>query len=438
MAQTPVTIFWFRRDLRLEDNAGLHHALLSGAPVLPLFIFDLEILDKLRDRSDRRVAFIHAALQRIHNELKNHGSGLLVKIGRPLEIWEKLLSEYKVVQVYANEDYEPDAIRRDEQVGAFLQSHGIPFHTSKDHVIFARHQVVKENGAPYTVYTPYKNKWLSHLTPDDVAPCNCQDYLHGMLPQDLSSLPPLSAIGFKESNAVFSEPLLDEQRIRVYHQQRDTPAVAGTSRLSEHLRFGTISIRHLVRQARAWNQIWLQELIWREFFAQILCHFPHVVDQPFKRAYAAIPWRENHEEFTRWCLGETGYPIVDAGMRELNHTGFMHNRVRMITAGFLCKHLLLPWLWGERYFAEKLLDYDLASNNGNWQWAAGCGCDAAPYFRVFNPDQQTQKFDPQRRYIKRWVPEVDSAAYPQPMVNHTAARIRAISTYRQALASKKE
>jgi deoxyribodipyrimidine photo-lyase len=436
MSAQPVTIFWFRRDLRLEDNAGLFHALNSGAPVLPLFIFDRSILDELTDKLDRRVAFIHSALQGIDVRLAELGSGLLVRHGRPLEVWQELIREYPIHSVHTNRDYEPYTIQRDREISALLAGCNIPFHAHKDQVIFDGNEVVKEDGAPYTVYTPYKNKWLTRLTPEELASFPSAALLDRVAPHTCASLPTLEEIGFK-AMTVATNPCVDESIIRTYERTRDFPAAEGTTRLSAHLRFGTISIRRLVSRARVLNRTWLQELIWREFFMSILAHFPHVIDQPFKAQYGAIPWRENREEFQRWCAGQTGYPIVDAGMRELNTTGFMHNRVRMITASFLCKHLLLPWLWGERYFAEKLLDYDLSANNGNWQWAAGCGCDAAPYFRVFNPEIQTAKFDPRREYIRRWVPEVDSAGYPRPMVPHAAARIRALETYARALAAAK-
>lgn len=436
MSSQPLVIFWFRRDLRFEDNTGLYHALKSGMPVLPLFIFDRNILDELKDSHDLRVAFIHAALKGLDAHLHTLGSGLLVRQGQPSLIWRELLSQYRIQAVYVNRDYEPYAFHRDHEVAALLAAQDIPFHQHKDQVIFDGDEVVKEDGAPYTVYTPYKKRWLARLRPEDLLPFPSANLLKHMLPHSSGGVPGLEEIGFR-ATAVETTPSIDEAIIRNYDRTRDFPGVMGTSRLGVHLRFGTVSIRQLVGRARELNQTWLEELIWREFFMTILAHFPQVVDQPFKPQYATIPWRENEDEFKRWCAGETGYPIVDAGMRELNTTGFMHNRVRMITASFLSKHLLLPWRWGEHYFAEKLLDYDLAANNGNWQWAAGCGCDAAPYFRVFNPEIQTEKFDPERVYIKRWVPEAGTAAYPGPMVPHKAARIRAVETYAKALASAK-
>ncbi len=432
MPDSSVILFWFRRDLRLEDNRGLFLALNSGRPVLPLFIFDRDILDPLADRHDRRVAFIHQALEALHRRMTEYGSGLMVRQGRPLEVWRQLVDEFPIAAVHTNRDYEPSALARDHEVAALLAERGIPFYHHKDQVIFDDDEVVKEGGSPYTVYTPYKNRWLARLTPEELRPCPGESLLDRLAPCPAGGVPPLETIGFAPM-AVQIDPVIDETIIRSYDRTRDLPGVAGTTRLSVHLRFGTVSIRRLAALGRALNPTWLQELIWREFFMSILAHFPHVVDQPFKAQYAAVPWREDRGDFARWCAGETGYPMVDAGMRELNATGFMHNRVRMITASFLCKHLLLPWLWGERYFAGKLLDYDLAANNGNWQWAAGCGCDAAPYFRVFNPALQAAKFDPQQSYIRRWVPEVDSAGYPRPMVAHTAARIRALESYARAL-----
>lgn len=432
----PVTIFWFRRDLRIEDNAGLYHALQESSPVLPLFIFDRVILDDLDDRNDRRVAFIHQALRQIDAHLAEAGSRLLVRHGRPLEVWRELLRDHTIRAVHTNRDYEPYAIERDRAVAALLAEHGIPFHSHKDQVIFDGDEVVKEDGKPYTVYTPYMRRWLAHLTPEDLAAHPSEKLLARTAQGMPGGVPPLEEIGFAPMT-VSTTPVVPEAIIRSYDRTRDLPAVAGTTRLSVHLRFGTVSVRELVRTGRELNRTWLSELIWREFFMSILARFPHVVDQPFKSQYAAIPWREEAEEFQRWCEGRTGYPIVDAGMRELNATGFMHNRVRMITASFLCKHLLHHWLRGERYFAQKLLDYDLAANNGNWQWAAGCGCDAAPYFRLFNPEIQTAKFDTKMEYIKRWVPELGTPAYPAPMVPHAAARIRALETYGRALKEAK-
>jgi deoxyribodipyrimidine photo-lyase len=436
MKTQPLNIFWFRRDLRLEDNAGLYHALNEGLPVLPLFIFDRDIHDVLHDRSDRRVEFIHQTLSEMQQQLAARGRSLLVRHGRPLETFAKLADEFAIKQVYINGDYEPQAIARDQAVSQFLQLRGIALHCSKDQVVFEKREVQKIDGSPYTVFTPYKNKWLDQLTPERLSAWPSEKCLDRFFSFEAAPIPSLQDIGFSPGGRPFPSKTLDEKLIRNYHLQRDFPGVAGTTRLGLHLRFGTVSIRHLVHKALALNETWLSELVWREFFKSILYHFPHSATQPFKPAYGRIRWRENRENFDRWCEGNTGYPIVDAGMRELNETGFMHNRVRMVTASFLCKHLLLPWQWGERYFAGKLLDYDLSANAGNWQWAAGSGCDAAPYFRVFNPELQTKKFDPDQAYIKKWVPETGTASYPPPMIAHTAARIRALKVYSEGLKKK--
>ena len=428
---TLVNVFWFRRDLRITDNRGLFQALVSDVAVLPVFIFDTEILSQLDDKADKRVDFIQQALSELDRELKMRGSSLLVKYGKPLEVFDELLSEYAVSAVYTNRDYEPQAIRRDEEVKDLLRQRGVAFHTCKDQVIFEFNEVLKSDGKPYTVYTPYSRQWKLRLTEKDYAGVASENT--GKFLSMNASVPSLTDIGFQKTSVVFTAPTVNEGIIRNYDQQRDFPAINGTSALSVHLRFGTISIRSLVKLALNTNEVWLNELIWREFFMSILAHFPQVVHQAFKPKYDEIRWRNNEAEFERWCCGQTGYPIVDAGMRELNETGLMHNRVRMVVASFLTKHLLIDWRWGEAYFAQKLLDYDLSANNGNWQWAAGCGCDAAPYFRVFNPAEQARKFDPKLEYIRRWVPELDSFDYPEPMVEHTFARQRALNTFKAAL-----
>lgn len=428
-----ISVFWFRRDLRLEDNRGLHQALQSGHPVLPLFIFDQAILEALPDRRDRRVEFIHRCLDELQQTLQEAGSSLLVRRGDPLTIWGELLDQYEINAVYTNHDYEPYAQVRDRQVRELLQSRQIPFHTFKDQVIFEKDEVLTVQGNPYTVYTPYRNRWRSLLKADDLRPCPSEDMMAHFWKTAPLEFPSLEALGFRPAGLAFPPKTLRREIVEKYHEQRDYPGIAGTTRLGVHLRFGTVSVRDLVRRALDLNETWLDELVWREFFMMILWHFPHVVDQPFKEKYAAIPWRGSETDFQRWCEGKTGYPMVDAGMRELNATGFMHNRVRMLTASFLTKHLLIDWRKGERYFAEKLLDYELASNNGNWQWSAGCGCDAAPYFRIFNPTTQIQKFDPDHKYIKQWVPELNSLDYPNPMVAHKFARERALKAFKSAL-----
>jgi deoxyribodipyrimidine photo-lyase len=427
--QTKINIFWLRRDLRLHDNTGLYHALQDSLPVLPIFIFDANIIDQLEDKNDPRIEFIYNTVADIQRTLRHTGSSILVRRGEPLKIWQELVHDFNIKTVYANHDYEPYAIKRDENIKKLLIESGISFNTFKDQVIFEKNEVMKDDGKPYTVYTPYRIKWSKLLQAKDVSPFPSQEYLHNLFKTEHFPIPSLSDIGFLSSGYTFPDKLLSETIVRNYEKQRDYPGIDGTTRLSLHLRFGTCSIRNLVQKGLELNETWLSELIWREFFMMILYHFPYVVDQPFKKKYNKMNWRNVKQDFQRWCDGQTGYPIVDAGMRELNQTGFMHNRVRMITASFLTKHLLIDWRWGERYFARKLLDYELSSNNGNWQWAAGCGCDAAPYFRIFNPATQTQKFDPDMVYTKKWVPEFNSQKYPKPIVDHTFARERALSTY---------
>lgn len=426
--ENKVSIFWFRRDLRLEDNKGLHEALQSGNKVVPLFIFDEDILESL-PKNDARVTFIYETLQNLDEELKKYQSSLIIKKGKPLEVWRELIEEYTIQRVYTNKDYEPYAVKRDKEVADFLASKEIAFNTFKDQVIFEENEVLKNDGTPYTVFTPYKNKWLQNFSEKKGTQDFTIDFANFY--QFSSEFPSLASIGFEES-AIKVKPY-NLSNLDSYDEVRDFPAEDKTSYLSPYLRFGLVSTRNMVRFALTTNETFLSELIWREFFMQILYHFPKVVTQNFKQKYDAVPWRNNEEEFKKWCEGKTGYPMVDAGMRELNETGYMHNRVRMITAGFLCKHLLIDWRWGEAYFAEKLLDYDLSANNGNWQWAAGTGCDAATYFRVFNPESQLKKFDKNLHYVKKWVKDFDELTYPQPMVEHKLARERAISTYKKAL-----
>ncbi len=428
-----LSIFWFRRDLRLEDNAGLFHALRSGHPVLPLFIFDTEILDKLPDKSDKRVEFIYVGLREIQAHLKEIGSGLLVHHGNPVEIWKQLIGEYDVAAVFANGDYEPEAIRRDQQISDFLEDHGIPFHLFKDQVIFEKKEIMKSDGNPYVVYTPYKNRWLDSLNDGHLNSFPSEHYFQNYYPRSPLPFPQLEEIGFSKTGFHFPPKQINKDLIKNYDQTRDFPALEGTTRLGIHLRFGTISIRRLIRIALELNPTFLSELIWREFFMMILHNFQYVVDRPFREAYRNIQWINDEQQFQRWRQGATGYPMVDAGMRQLNATGFMHNRVRMLTASFLTKNLLIDWRWGEQYFAEKLLDFDLSSNNGNWQWAAGCGCDAAPYFRVFNPETQMKRFDPDLKYVKEWVPEYASPVYPKPIVDYKYSRERALAVYKVAL-----
>ncbi len=426
-------IFWFRRDLRLHDNAGLYHALKNHSIVLPLFIFDTEILSDLQSKNDARVTFIYQQLTRLNQQLKKLGSSLFVKIGKPETVWKDIVENDKISAVYTNTDYEPYAKKRDESVNELLTKKGIGFYRYKDHVIFEKNEVLKNDNKPYTVFTPYMKKWKTIFFNQSTNYYPVNEVSDRFFNKSDFDFPSLLTIGFEENDMDFPEKEMNEEVIKNYHLNRDFPARQGTSQLGIHLRFGTISIRQVVEKARRLNEIWLNELIWREFFMAVLYHFPYVETKPFRQKYDAIPWRNKPDEFEKWCKGFTGYPIVDAGMRELNKTGYMHNRVRMITAGFLTKHLLIDWRWGEAYFAEKLLDYELASNNGNWQWAAGTGCDAAPYFRVFNPYTQSKKFDPEMKYIKKWVPEVNSIRYPEPIVEHKFARQRAIDTYKKSL-----
>ncbi|MFL5764711.1 MAG: cryptochrome/photolyase family protein [Bacteroidia bacterium] len=431
-------VFWFRRDLRLYDNTGLFHALRENQNVIPLFIFDTDILDRLSNKADRRVEFIHRAVHALHSALAKLNSSIIIKHGSPDKIFRQLISEYPIRKVYANHDYEPAAIARDASIASLLKAKGIAFSTFKDQVIFEKNEVIKEDGSPYTIFTPYMKKWKAKLDQKDLSSHDIKKNIASFYKTDPFPVPSIEELGFKNTGLIFSPPEVDEKLLLHYDKTRDIPSIPGTSRLSVHLRFGTISIRALAGKARARNEQFLNELIWREFYMMILFHFPHSASGAFKKQYDRIPWINNEEQFDRWCKGETGYPIVDAGMKELNATGFMHNRVRMITAGFLVKHLLIDWRWGEAYFAEKLLDYDLAANNGGWQWAAGSGCDAAPYFRVFNPAEQTKRFDPELKYIRKWVPGFDEPDYPAPIVDHKFARERVLNTYKKALGNKED
>jgi deoxyribodipyrimidine photo-lyase len=431
---TAIHICWFRRDLRLHDNAALYHALRSGHPVLPVFIFDRNILDKLENKTDRRVEFIHLALQQMQAQLVSLGSSLEVYHGNPPEVFQTLLSTYTIEKVFTNHDYEPYAQERDDAVAALLSASGAQLLTFKDQVIFEKDEVVKDDGLPYTVFTPYSRRWRARLSDFYLQSYPTEKYYANFLQRPLQPIPPLAQIGFRAAGLSFPAQNVSDALIAKYGEQRDYPAIAGTSRLSVHLRFGTVSIRELVRRSLPIGHTFVNELIWRDFYHAILWHFPRVGrGAAFRPEYENIEWRNNKAEFEKWCAGQTGYPIVDAGMRELNATGFMHNRVRMIVASFLTKHLLTDWRWGEAYFAEKLLDFDLAANNGGWQWAAGSGCDAAPYFRVFNPALQTEKFDKSLQYIRRWVPELDSFGYALPVVEHKVARERCLAAYSKAL-----
>lgn len=432
----PINIFWFRRDLRLEDNAALWRALKDKNPVVPIFVFDRNILDKLDDTRDPRVTFIFHTIKTIQEELRNHHSALEVFYGFPDNAFRSLLEKYRIEKVFANHDYEPYATERDEVVRKLLNDNNVSFHTSKDQVIFEKSEIARDDGSPYVVFTPYSRKWLEKLDDFYLKPYPAGKYFSHFYHMAPMPLPSLESMGFKDSGTGFPPIRPDKEVIQNYAEQRDYPGIDGTSRMGIHLRFGTVSIRRLAALARTLSDVYLKELIWREFYMMVLWNFPKVGrGEPFKKPFEYIEWRNNEEEFRLWCEGRTGYPIVDAGMRQLNQTGFMHNRVRMIVASFLAKHLLIDWRWGETYFAEKLLDYELASNNGGWQWAAGSGCDAVPYFRMFNPSLQAKKFDPQFTYISEWVPEFQEFGYPEPIVDHEFARKRFLEVYNRALKS---
>jgi deoxyribodipyrimidine photo-lyase len=428
-----INIFWFRRDLRLNDNHGLYEALKDGNPVMPIFIFDSEILNKLENKQDLRVQFINQELNELKGAIQSLGSDLKVFYGNPLEIIQKIIQNDEVNAVYANQDYEPYAIQRDEQIKQILNSNNISFFSFKDQCIFDYKEVLKDDGKPYTVYTPYSKKWKNRLIEFPIPHYPSESNLHNLYQTNPEKTITLESMGFKNINFKYPEKQSKASIILNYEKNRDIPSIEGTSKLSIHFRFGTISIREKAKKALQVSEKWLNELIWRDFYMQILANFPHVVKGAFKSEYNQIHWENNESDFQKWCQGKTGYPIVDAGMRELNTTGLMHNRVRMIVASFLCKHLLIDWRWGEAYFASKLLDFELSSNNGGWQWAAGSGVDAAPYFRIFNPTLQTERFDPNFLYIKKWVTEFGTDKYPKPIVEHSFARQRCLERYKLAL-----
>lgn len=428
-----VSVFWFRRDLRIDDNHGLWAALQSQNPVLPVFIFDPHILDHLENRADGRVEFIHQAIEKLNVAIQKNGGDLCVLHMKPLEAFQQLNQQFDIQEIYTNHDYERYGCQRDAEIQAWAEQEKIQFQSYKDQVIFEKSEVLSGQGTPYTVFTPYSRKWKEQLRVQPIIQFNSAgvgNYVSGQF-----DLPSLADIGFKSAGIPFPESAVTDDLIMHYGERRDFPALPGTSRLSVHLRFGTISVRSLVLRALGKSEVWLNELIWRDFYFNIIHHFPHVsTGHAFRKEYDRMEWRNNELEFEAWTHGQTGYPIVDAGMRELNATGFMHNRVRMIVASFLVKHLLIDWRWGEAYFAAKLLDFDFSANNGGWQWAAGSGCDAAPYFRVFNPTLQTKKFDGSLAYIRKWVPEFQELSYVKPIVNHEFARERVLAAYKKALA----
>jgi len=432
--------FWFRRDLRLQDNAGLYHALRSDQSIIPVFIFDRNILEKLDEKKDARVQFLHTTVTELAKSLQELGSNILVKYGRPESVWKKIFTEYGAGNIYTNFDFEPYAIKRDKTIADLLSKKDKSLFKFKDHIIFDQQEVLKADGTPYTVFTPYSKKWRAKIDSRGIGKTSyflkaypTKKYFKNFANFEAKDIPKLSKMGFKPSELTIPKKTVSQGLIKKYEAQRNFPSVLGTSKLGVHFRFGTISVREKARKAYDLSHTYVNELIWRDFYAQILGHFPHVVENAFRAKYDFIEWRTNEKDFQAWCKGQTGYPIVDAGMRELNATGFMHNRVRMITASFLTKHLLIDWRWGEAYFAQKLLDFDLASNNGGWQWAAGSGTDAAPYFRIFNPYTQADKFDKERKYIKKWVPEVDTDEYVGAIVDHKEARARCLATYKKGL-----
>jgi len=435
MGKQVVNIFWMRRDLRLDDNTALFHALKTRENVLPLYIFNPEILVRLPDKSDYRVNFIYETISQLKIELEKIGSTILVAYGRPQEVFRSLSEKYHICSVYCNREYEPYANYRDLEIERYLKVNHTEFITFKDHLIFEKEEVVKNDHKPYTVFTPYKNKFLEKLNLESVRAHKTSAYFHNFIRRKPLPMPTLESLGFARVPNTFPPKSLSQRLLENYEANRDFPARNGTSRLGLHLRYGTVSIRKITALAMLHSQTFLSELIWRNFYSQILWYFPHVTTRAFKPAYDNIRWENNLGHFQAWCEGMTGYPLVDAGMRELNQTGFMHNRVRMVTASFLCKHLLVDWRWGETYFASKLIDYELASNNGSWQWAAGSGCDAVPYFRIFNPELQTKRFDPDLAYIKRWLPEYGTPNYPEKIIDHAFARERAIERYKEGLAS---
>ena len=428
-----ISIFWFRRDLRFIDNTGLYYALKETKDVLPVFIFDKNILDKLEDKADARVEFIQSTLEAMNNDLASKGSGIKTFYSTPLEAYKQLIDEYEIEAVYTNRDYEPYAKDRDKQIESLLKENNIDFFTFKDQVIYEYEEIVSGSGSFYKVFTPYSKSWKEKYKANKPEIKSSALRFENWVKLKNNKVHSLEDMGFEPTEVKIPSSNVEEEVLKHYDKKRDYPAQDATSRLGIHLRFGTISIRQLAEKAISLNETFLNELIWRDFYAMILANNPKVVDNAFKKEYDQIPWRQDEEGFEKWCKGKTGYPIVDAGMRQLNKTGYMHNRVRMVVASFLTKHLLIDWRWGEAYFAKKLLDFDLASNNGGWQWAAGTGTDAQPYFRVFNPQSQTEKFDPDLKYIKKWVPEYGTDKYPDPIVEHKSARQRAIDTYKKAL-----
>jgi deoxyribodipyrimidine photo-lyase len=467
-------LFWFRRDLRIADNAGLYHALKSARRVHCVFVFDTDILDALANKADRRVEFIHGCVTALREALQKAGGDLMVQHGRARDLVPQLAKSIGADAVFTNEDYEPTAVQRDQAVERVLKKSAIAFFACKDHVLFAKDEVMTQAHTPYTVFTPYKSACLKKLDAFYLSAYPTENYLSRLArPGATTTVPALEDMGFEVTNLknLGIKPgtqgalqVLDDflQRIDDYRDKRDFPALKGVSYLSAHNRFGTVSIRHLARLAverrSAGADTWLSELIWRDFYFQILYHFPHVCDSAFKPKYKDLAFENDKSLFAAWCEARTGYPIIDAAMRQINQTGFMHNRLRMIVASFLTKDLLIDWRWGEKYFADHLNDFDLAANNGGWQWAASTGCDAQPYFRIFNPVSQSQRFDPVGKFIRRYLPQLAQVPdkfihapwmmspleqqmahcvigkdYPACVVEHDVARHKALTLYKSVV-----
>jgi len=427
-----MVIFWFRRDLRLDDNHALFKALKSGYDVLPIFIFDSNITIKL-NQNDHRLNYINNVLDGLNKRLSENKKKIYIYKGDPIEIISKLIIKLKIKEIYLNKDYEPYAIDRDDKIEKLCVANNVSYNSFKDHVIFEEDQIVKKDGTPYVVYTPYSRKWIEKFQSNQLDSYPSELNLDGFVDSD--KIREVNYLMDFEKNIISPKTYnLNKDLIDKYEETRNFPALDSTSRIGVNLRFGTVSTRKIVKtSSERSNNTFLKELIWREFFIQILWHFPHTTEKSFKDKYERIEWRNDMDDFKLWCDGKTGYPIVDAGMNQLNKTGFMHNRLRMVVGSFLCKHLLIDWRLGEKYFADKLFDYEQASNVGNWQWVAGCGVDAAPYFRIFNPEEQQKKFDKELQFIKKWIPNYDKDNYINKIVDHKFARERCLNTYKKAL-----
>ena len=427
-----MVIFWFRRDLRIDDNHALFRALKSGFDVLPIFIFDTDITNKL-NKNDHRINYINKVINELNDKLLTKKKKINTFTGRQKDIIKKLIKKLKIKEIYVNKDYEPYAHERDNEIKKICEENNVTYNSFKDHVIFEEDEIVKTDGTPYVVYTPYSKKWIEKYNSTQPKTYNSEKYLDNLVDFNTIEIDNIRKI-INEKIILPENYTLNNDLIDKYEDTRNFPALDSTSRIGINLRFGTVSIRKIVRKSYSrLNNTYLKELIWREFFMQILWHFPHTTKRSFKDKYERIEWRNDMEDFKLWCDGKTGYPIVDAGMNQLNETGFMHNRLRMVVGSFLCKHLLIDWRLGEKYFADKLFDYEQASNIGNWQWVAGCGVDAAPYFRIFNPESQQKKFDKDLLYIKKWIPNFKENNYIKKIVEHKFARERCLNTYKKAL-----